>query len=186
MQVLATRTQCEGSIGKFEDAARDGLELHQLAVQKQGPGSFFAIGSLADASLAQCRAGHLAEGEANARSAYEASRKAFGEHAGLTGGAADSLANCLIARNQLDEAEKILKNIDTQSVAQLVGVPGWSANVDLELAEIALRRRDYATARTLVQPAIPFFSRPDADLYQKQRLQDLRAALDKHPAKTAQ
>jgi len=180
MQVLATRAQCEGTLGRWEDAIRDGLEVHQLAVQKQGPLSFFAIASLSDASLAQCRAGHLAEGEANARSSYEASRKAFGEHAGLTGGTADTLANCLIERNKLDEAGKLLESIDIKAVSQLVGIPDWSANIDLAQAEIAYRRGDYAAARRDIQPAIPIFSRADAEVYQKQKTQSLLAGIEKH------
>lgn len=180
MQVLATRTQCEGTLERWDDAIRDGLELHQLAVQKQGPLSFFAIASLSDASLAQCRGGHLAEGEANARSSYESSRKAFGERAGLTGATADTLANCLIERNQLDEASKLLDRIDSKSVAQLAGIPDWSANVDLARAEIACRRNDYSTARKNIQPAIPVFSRADAEPFQKHKLETLLASIDKH------
>src|SRR5215467_14943842 len=71
MQVLATRAQCEGTLGRWDDAIRDGMVLHQLAVQKQGPSAFFSIASLADAATAQCRSGRLSEGEANVRSAYE-------------------------------------------------------------------------------------------------------------------
>ena len=182
MQVLATRTQCEGAIGKFEDATRDGLELHELAVQKQGASSFFAIASLSDASMAQCRAGHFAEGEINARNAYEASRKAFGDHAGLTGGAADTLAACLVEQNKLDEAAKLLDTIDSKAVAQLAGVPDWSANLDLARAEIAYRRGDYDTARKTVQPAIAVFSRADAEPYLKHKLETLLTALDQHQA----
>ena len=180
MQVLATRAQCEGTLGRWDDAIRDGLQLHQLAVHKQGPLSFFAIGSLSDASLAQCRAGHVVEGEANARSSYEASRKAFGEHAGLTGGTADTLANCLIERNKLDEAETLLDGIDIKSVSQLVGIPDWSANIDLAHAEIAYRRGDYDAASRDIQPAIPVFSRADAEPYQKHKLQSLLASIEKH------
>ncbi|HZR55759.1 MAG TPA: tetratricopeptide repeat protein [Terriglobales bacterium] len=180
MQVLATRAQCEGTLGRWEDAIRDGLEVHQLAVQKQGPLSFFAIGSLSDASLAQCRGGHLIEGEANARSAYEASRKAFGERAGLTGGTADTLADCLIERNKLDEAAKLLDNIDIKSVAQLTGIPDWSANIDLARAEIASRRGDYTTAQKNIQPAIPVFSRADAEPYQKHKLDNLLTSINNH------
>jgi len=177
MQVLATRTQCEGSLGRWDDAVRDGLELHELAVQKQGPLSFFAIASLSDASLAQCRAGKLQDGEANARRAYEASRKAFGEHAGLTGGTADTLANCLSERNQLDEASKLLDSIDTKAVAQLSGDANWAANVDLARAEIAYRRGDMAGARKQLEPAIAVFSRPDAEPYQKHKLETLMSSL---------
>ncbi len=178
MQVLATRAQCEGTLGRWDDAIRDGLELHQLAVQKQGPFSFFAIGSLSDVSTAQCRSGRYAEGEGNARSAYETSRKAFGEHAGLTGATADTLADCLIERNQLDEAARLLDSIEPKSVAQLVGIPDWSANLDLSRAEIAYRRGDYSAARNDIQSAIPVFTRADAEPYQKRKLEKLRASLD--------
>ena len=177
MQVLATRAQCEGSLGRWDDAIRDGLELHGFAVQKQGASSFFAIASLADTSTAQCRSGRTFEGETNARAAYEAARKAFGEHAGLTGGTADALADCLIARKRLDEASKLLDSIDPKPVAQLVGVPDWSATIDLSRAEIALLRGDDGTAEKDVQAAIPVFSRADAEPYQKQRLQKILDAL---------
>jgi serine/threonine protein kinase len=171
MQVLATRAQCEGTLGRWDDAIRDGLELHELAVQKQGASSFFSIASLGDAATAQCRSGRLSEGVANVRSAYETAKKAFGDKAGLTGATADALADCLIAQNHLDEASKLLDGIDPTVVAQLVGIPDWSATLDVSRAEIALRREDYVTAEKAVQPAIPVYSRADAEPYQRQRLQ---------------
>src|SRR5712671_1698476 len=57
MQLLTTRAQSEGSLGLWDDALRDDLAIHELAVHKQGPLSFFAIATLSDAALAQCRAG---------------------------------------------------------------------------------------------------------------------------------
>lgn len=179
MQVLATRAQCEGTLERWDDAIRDGMDLHQLAVKKQGASAFFSVASLADISTAQCRSGHIAEGEANARSAYETARKAFGDKAGLTGATADTLADCLIARNRLDEASRLLDTVDPKVVAQLVGVPDWSATLDLSRAEIALRRGDYAGAQKDVQPAIPVFTRADAEPYQKQRLQKVLGELDR-------
>jgi eukaryotic-like serine/threonine-protein kinase len=184
MQVLGTRAQCEGTLGRWEDAVRDGLELHRLAVQKQGPASFFAIASLSDTSLAQCRGGHVSEGEANARSSYETSLKAFGARAGLTGATAESLAECLLQRAQLDEASNLLNGIDVKSVAQLTGIPDWSANLDLARAEIALRRGDYPEAQKAIQPAVPVFSRPDAEPYQKHKLQTLQSQIEEHLTRT--
>ena len=178
MQVLATHAQCDGTLGRWDDAIRDGLDLHQLAVQKQRPSSFFAIASLSDASTAQCRSGRYAEGEINARSAYETAKKAFGEHAGITGATADTLADCLIPRNRLDEASTLLDSVDGKIVAQLVGVPDWPANLDLSRAEIAYRRGDYAAARKSIQPAIPVFSRADAEPYQKHKLEKLQASIE--------
>lgn len=185
MQVLATRAQCEGTLGRWDDATRDGLQLHELAVKKLGPSSFFSIGPLSDAALAECRAGHLAEGEANARSAYETSRKAFGDGAGLTGATADSLVDCLIARDKLDEASNLIERIDVKSVAQLVGIPDWFAYVDLDRAEIAYRRGDFEKARKEIQPAIPVFSRADAEPYQKKKMERLIAGIASHIQQSA-
>ncbi len=177
MQLLSTRAQVEGAVGLWDDAIRDGLKVHDLAVRKQGSASFFAIASLSDVSLAQCRGGRLNEGESNARKSYEASVKAFGPRAGLTGGAADTLASCLIALDKLPEAARLLQNIDTEAVAQLTGFPDWSANVALAEGQIALRQGDYEAARKYLETARPVLSRADAEPYQKHALEALAAAL---------
>src|SRR5580700_2243447 len=179
MQLLTTRAQSEGSLGLWDDAIRDDMAIHEIAVRKQGPLSFFAIGTLADGSLAQCRGGHLREGEKNARLAYESSVKAFGPRAGLTGGAAYSLASCLIDESKLDEAATLLKEIDSSAVAQLSGDPDWGAGVKLAQAQIAYRRHDYSTAKNYAETVTPIFSRKDAEPYQKHALETLKAALDK-------
>ncbi|MBZ5625542.1 MAG: winged helix-turn-helix domain-containing protein [Acidobacteriia bacterium] len=179
MQLLTTRAQSEGSLGLWDDAIRDDLAIHELAVHKQGPLSFFAIAPLTDASLAQCRSGHLREGESNARQAYEASVKAFGPRAGLTGGTAYPLASCLIALGKLDEASTLLQQVDVPAVAQLTGDPDWGANITLARAEIAYRRANYDAARGYVETVRPVFTRKGAEPYQARALESLRAALDK-------
>ena len=179
MQLLTTRAQSEGALGLWNDAIRDDLAIHNLAVKKQGPLSFFAIATLSDGSLAQCRAGRYREGEANARQAYQASTKAFGPRAGLTGGAASTLADCLIGLGKLDEAGKLLDQIDVPAVAQLAGDPDWGAGVTLAQAEIAYRRGNYDAARNYVQTVTPVFTRKDAEPYQKHALESLKAALNK-------
>ena len=179
MQLLTTRAQSEGSLGLWDDAIRDDLAIHELAVRKQGPLSFFAVATLSDASLAQCRAGRYREGESNARNAYEASVKAFGPRAGLTGGTAYPLASCLIGLGKLDEAATLLQQIDVPVVAQLAGDPDWGAGVTLAQAEIAYRRGNYDVARGYVQTVTPVFTRKNAEPYQKRALESLRAALDK-------
>ena len=163
----------------WDDAIRDDLAIHELAVHKQGPLSFFAIAPLTDASLAQCRSGHLREGESNARQAYEASVKAFGPRAGLTGGTAYPLASCLIALGKLDEASTLLQQVDVPAVAQLTGDPDWGANITLARAEIAYRRANYDAARGYVETVRPVFTRKGAEPYQARALESLRAALDK-------
>ena len=179
MQLLTTRAQSEGSLGRWDDAIRDDFAIHELAVRKQGPLSFFAVATLADGSLAQCRAGRYREGQSNARKAYEASAKAFGPRAGLTGGAAYTLASCLIGLGKLDEASALLQQIDVPAVAQLSGDPDWGADVTLAQAEIAYRSGNHAAGRNYVQTVTPVFTRKDAEPYQKRALESLKAALDK-------
>ena len=179
MQLLSTRAQSEGSLGLWDDAVRDDLAIHELAVRKQGPLSFFAVATLSDAALAQCRAGRYGEGEPNARKSYDASVKAFGPRAGLTGGVADTLAACLIGLGKLDEASALLQQIDVSAVAQLTGDRDWGAGLTLKQAEIAYRRRNYDTARGYVETVTPVFTRKDAEPYQKHAFETLKAELDK-------
>jgi DNA-binding winged helix-turn-helix (wHTH) protein/serine/threonine protein kinase len=179
MQVLATRAQSEGALGLWNDTVRDDLAVYDLAVKKRGPMSFFSIATLSDASLAMCRAGRLAEGEADARKAYDASAKAFGPRAGLTGGTADTLADCLIGVGKLDEASRLLNSMDIPAVAQLSGDPNVGAGVQLLQAEIAYRKGDYVTARKDVDAVTPVFTRKDAEAFQRHRLDELIAELEK-------
>jgi hypothetical protein len=183
MQVLATEAQSAGSLGMWSDAIRDDLKIHELAVRKQGPLSFYAIATLSDGALAQCRDGQYRAGESNARQSFNASAKAFGARAGLTGGTAHTLASCLIGMGRLDEASKLLDGIDVPAVAQLTGSPDWPANLDLSKAEIAYRRKEYASARKYLQSARPILSRADAEAYQKLALEKLTAALDEVSSK---
>jgi hypothetical protein len=177
MQLLTTRAQCEGSLGLWEDAIRDDMAIYRLAIEKQGPTSFFAIATLSDAALAQCRAGRHREGESNARKAFDSSVKAFGPRAGLTGGAAYTLASCSIGLDKLDEAARLLQDIDTKVVAQLAGFPDWFANVALAQAEIAYRRKEFEKARSLLNSAAPVFTKADAEPFQKRALETLQVAL---------
>jgi hypothetical protein len=179
LQLLSTRAQSEGSLGQFDDAIRDDLAAHDLAVRKQGPLSFFAIAPLIDGSLAQCRAGHNREGESNARQAFENSVKAFGHRAGLTGGAAYTLASCLIPANKLDEATTLLQQIDLSALAQLTGNPDCGADIKLAQAEIAYRHGDRETARADVEAVTDVFGRKNAEPYQRRALDSLKAKLDR-------
>jgi DNA-binding winged helix-turn-helix (wHTH) protein/serine/threonine protein kinase len=184
MQLLSTRAQSEGSLEMWDDAIRDGLAIYELAVRKQGPLSFFAIAPLTDASLAQCRSGQYRAGELNARKAYDASVKAFGPRAGLTGGTAYSLASCLIDLGKLDEASALLQQMDISAVTQLTGDPNWAADVKLSQAEIAYRRRDFDAARRSLQGLDTVFLQKDAERYQKHAFESLKADLEKSSPRT--
>jgi serine/threonine protein kinase len=173
MQLLTTRAQSEGSLGMWNDAIRDDMAIHDLAVKKQGPLSFFAVATLSDGALAMCRSGRYVEGESNARKAYDASAKAFGPKAGLTGGTASTLAGCLIDLGKLDEAAKLLEQIDVPATTQLAGDPDWGAGVTLMQAQIALRRGDRETAKKDVELVTPVFTRATAEPYQRHALETL-------------
>jgi len=175
--VLTTQAQSEGSLGLWDDAVRDDLAIHDMAVKKQGPQSFFAIATLSDAALAQCRSGKFAEGAANARKAYTASVTGFGPRAGLTGGTASTLAGCLVELGQLDEASKLLAQIDIPAVAQLAGDADWGAGVKLLQAQIAYRRGDLTVARDDLRAVTPVFTRASAEPYQRHAVELLAAKL---------
>jgi hypothetical protein len=179
MQVLSTKAACEGMLGMWQDAIHDDQLIYDLASAKQGPDSFYALATLSDTALAECRDSRYAEGEPNGRRAYETASKAFGPHAGLTGGAAYALASCWVGLGKFKEAGALLAGIDTKAVAQLEGVPDWSANLSLAQAEIAWRTGNMAEARKLLDAAAPVFSRPDAEPYQRHALERLTAEFNK-------
>jgi hypothetical protein len=183
MSVLGTRAASEGNLNMWDESIRDNLALYNLAVQKQGPVSIRSVGALSDAALSQCRAGRFAEGESNARRAFQDSKQAFGARAGITGGCSYALALCLIGTNKLEEASGLLQNIDIQAVTQLSGDSSVSASVALAQAEIAVRRGDYTLADRYTKEAAPVFERPDANLIDSESLQKIRKAIDSPPAR---
>ena len=173
MQALTTRAQSEGQAGLWEDAIRDDLAIHAVAARKQGEQSFFAIATLADAALAECRGNHVAEGLRHAAAAFAASQKAFGLKAGLTGGVAYSLGSCQLLAAQYRAAAGTLDTIDAKAVAQLAGDAHWEANLQLARAELAWRAGDLATAKAQLALAAPHFREPRAELYQKNAVERL-------------
>jgi len=180
MQLLTTRAQAEGSMGRFDDAVRDDLTVYNIAVKKQGPLSFYSVATLSDASESQCRANHLLAGEQSARKAYDNSVRAFGPKGALTEATLLPLANCLISLGKLKEASKDLDQIDAKTVVPLTGDPNWGAGITLAKAEIAVRERHYAEARKAIDAVGPIFSRPDADAYQRHKMESLSAQISRH------
>lgn len=180
MQLLTTRAQSEGSLGRFDDSTRDDLAIYRIAVAKQGPLSFYAIATLSDASVAQCRANHLTQGLQSARQAHSAAVRGFGPGHALTQATLLPLANCLIPLGQLSEAARDLDRIDPRQVAPLAGDPDWGAGIGLARAEIALRQHRFAEARTQLAAVRPVFSRPTAEAYDRDRWQALAFAAARH------
>jgi eukaryotic-like serine/threonine-protein kinase len=180
LTVLSTRAASEGYLGRYDDAIRDDLTAHRIALRTRGPATFSSIAPLSDAALTQCTMGRYAEGEPNAREAFEQSRKTFGPRSGLTGGTAYALAYCLIRTNKLDEALNLLRNINVEATAQQAGDPNVGASITLEQAEIAARRGDFVRAKGYLDAVEPIFARPSASASDKADLKRLRILLDAH------
>jgi hypothetical protein len=175
--VLGTRAAAEGSLGLWDDAARDDLAMHEISARKR-PDSFFAVASLSDAALSQCRAGHYQRGETNARRAFEDAGHAFGPQSPAAGGCAYALSVCLIGLKRLNEASDLLRSIDVDAVTQMSGDSTVAASIKLEQAEIAARRGDYTLARKYLEEAAPTIDAPNAGVGEKQTLARLRKTLD--------
>jgi len=80
----------------------------------------------------------------------------------------------------LHEASNYLEATDPKAVAQLTGNPDWSAEVSLAQAEIAARQGDYVRAQKLLDSVRPVFSRPDAEAYQKRKMDELSELITSH------
>jgi serine/threonine protein kinase len=182
LQLLATRAQSHGSLEHWDEAIRDGLEAHRLAVAKEGSRTFYAIATLTDTATAQCRAARLKEGLQNAESAYADALAGFGPAAALTQAVAFTRAACLIPAGRLDEAGTLLDGVKPDNVAALAGDPHWGANLELARAQIAFAKRDYAAARAHLDAAKPGFSVPNAETYQVRAVTLLDADLHAHEA----
>jgi serine/threonine protein kinase len=177
LSILGARAAAEGSLGEWKPAIRDDLAAHAIAVRKQGSTAFYPIAMLSDAGLSQCRASNYAEGEANARQAFEQSRRAFGPRNALTQGTSYAFAICLIGLRQTNKASVLLDSIDPVAVMKLTGDSSVPAGLALAKGEIAYLRGDYATARQYVKIATPEFERADADFGPRQQLHRLQNAL---------
>jgi len=177
LQLLATRAQSHGSLEQWDEAIRDGLEAHRLAVAKEGPRTFYALATLADTATAQCRASRLKDGLRNAEAAHADALAGFGPAAALTQAVAFTWASCLIPAGRLEEASKLLGGIKADNVAALAGDPNWGANLGLARAQIAFANGDYSAARKALDTAKPGFSVPNAEAYQVRAVTLLDAEL---------
>jgi serine/threonine-protein kinase len=178
--LLGTLAAAEGYLGRYDDAIRDDLTAYRIAARTRGKAALLSSGMLSDAGLSQCMTGRLAEGERNAREAFEQSSKAFGPRSGLTGGTAYALAYCLARSNQLDEASSLLRNIDVKATAQQAGDPNVGASIEMVEGEIAARRGDFVTAKRHLDAVAPVFDRPNAAAPDKEDFKRLRTLIAAH------
>ncbi|WP_293375517.1 winged helix-turn-helix domain-containing protein [Phenylobacterium sp.] len=176
LQLLSTRGQSEGALERWDAAIADTGLVHQMAVRKQGEGSFFAIASAADGGTAKCRSGRRAEALNDLAAAWRQAHIAFPGSA-LQDALAFAWGACLIDDGQVEAGAARLAGIDRKGVAQLTGDPDWGANLDLANAQIAVARGDKAAARQALDAAAPAFSKPTAEAYQVRAYRLLREKL---------
>lgn len=179
-QTLAARLEAYGGMGDYADSIADGRALYGIALKQQGMGAFRTIGALSDLSTSECRTSELATGLADSRKAYAASLQTYGRDAPLTQGVALAVAQCLIASDRHAEARPYLLDIDTKAVGELAGDPQWGANVDLALGQIAAHAGQWREAAAYLNAASPALSQPNADIFQRRALEQLRSQVAGH------
>jgi tetratricopeptide (TPR) repeat protein len=177
--VLAARAQCLGQLERYDEAIRDGIALHSLAVSHQGENSWMAIATLSDVAESQCRAGHGEAGLSQARQALATAISGYGAKSSQAMAMMGEVAFCLIADGHAADAGPLLDAIDPNALVQLGAGPDFPAQVDVMRAEIALSAHNIPRARALLQRSAKVFSRPDADPYVKRWTNRLLAAVEK-------
>jgi len=163
--LLATRAQALDRLGRYADEVADDQTIYRRALARQGPRTFFVIGSLTDTAQAQCRAGDAPGGLASARAAHDAALANFGAAHALTQAAAVNVAFCMIVGGHGAEAAPLLDGIDVKAWSEMSIDPDSGAELDLMRAAIAAAAGDRARETLLLGRAAPVFLRPRADPY---------------------
>jgi len=153
LQLLAVRGQSLGTLGRYDEAARDGERVWRTTAAREGPAAFQAVAGRADTAETQCRAGRYDEGLANARAAFAVARAAPGPETALAMAIRAIVADCLIYSGRAVEAAPLLAGIDRVKVTELVGDATWGATLDLALAQVLVARKDLAGARARLSAA---------------------------------
>jgi len=172
--LLATRARAFSQLGRYGEAMADDQMIYQRALARQGPKSFFVLGTLMDLALAQCLAGHVDEGGVTARTSLLEAANAFGPHGVLAQMASANLAACLIVAGQFAEAAPLLDGLDAEALSQLTIDPDYGAELDLMRAAIASAKGDKARAGALLGKVGRVFEAPGADRYFQRLARQLR------------
>jgi hypothetical protein len=76
----------------------------------------------------------------------------------------------------LKKHRRISMELTPRRSLSLREIPIWGAGITLARAEIAVRRGNYVQAQQYIESVRPVFSRPDAEAYQRAKV-DQRAAI---------
>lgn len=182
IMMLAGRGASERLLGRYDDAVRDGLELHQRILDTQGPKAFYGFGALSDVALAQCRGGHATAGVATAEAAWHGVRDVAGDASPWTQMLAETVSFCLIADLRGNEARPFLDRVDPHVLAQLLSDPVAAQEVALMRADIAFAAGDLDGARAMLAAPRAAYAGYTVDPYYALWTRRLAKAIDTAPA----
>lgn len=190
LSTLSTRAAAEGQLEQYGDAERDDLLLYNAA-RLVHPDKRIEEGSLADAALFECRRGEFATGLEHARQVMRETGPGPLSQPMFFEGSHFIVAECLIAREEtassgsraknapgpLAEAERILQRINYDAIKESQADTSHERAGQVALARLALLRHDYTQAGRYVAKAEPYFSKRDADPYERKALQVVKMKL---------
>ena len=165
MMILADRGALERVLGRYDDAVRDGLLLHQRIVDMQGARAFYAFASLSDVALAQCRRGHATAGVTTAQDAWRGVRAIGGATSPWTQLLAETVAFCLIADHRPTEAVPFLDRVDPHTLAAILSDPVAAQEPALMRADVAFVSGDLVHARAFLAGPRAAYVGPTFDPY---------------------
>lgn len=172
LALRSARGDSLGELGRYQDAAIDARRVWEGASITSGPLSHQALVGHIDLALNECRNGKdIAAGLADAKAALRDVEAAFGPDYPLVHAARYYAAECLIASGKPDLAEPLLNACDPTKVAELVGDPKWSANIDLARAQIAVSKGNLLEARKLLAKSASAFDDAGAESFERKRVQ---------------
>ena len=191
LATLANRAAAEGELGDYEAAIKDDLQLYDS--ERSNPsGRRLEQGSLADAAMYECHAGHFQAGIEHARQVIRESGSGPLAQPVFAEGSRFTLAECLISRQQstptsakateLKEADGLLANFSPAHTDQISGGTDYAVWVNVARARLAFLRGDAHTARLLAAKALPDLTKPGASLYERRAVEELMGVLNKNPS----
>jgi hypothetical protein len=186
---LEQRAGAEGQLGDYNAALRDELTLY-AAAKSNSSGKYIEEQTLGTIATFECRAGRFGEGLQHARqlvqenSAPRASQPFFVNLGNF------AVAECELSQQEsqpgrsdptaLQEADRLLKNIDIPLVAHTGGMATFPGDFNVAQARLALLRGQASQAKDYADKAAPIEHRPDADPFEKKALDKVEAALARH------
>ncbi len=182
--MLANREALERVLGRYDDALKDAMLLHQRIVDAQGPQAFYGFAALSDAALAQCRGGQAGAGLATAEDAWRGVRAIGGDTSPWTQLLAETVSFCLIADHRGTEALPFLDRVDPHTLAAVLSDPVAALEPILMRADIAFATGDLLKARSLLEAPRTAYAHYTADPYFAQwttRLNEAVAGASAHP-----